>query len=679
MLPLSKTPSFRQADNKKLSIQICLKDAVHWLMDNQKPDGHWFGRTASNACMEAEWCLALWFMGLEDSPLLVRLGNALIKEQRPDGSWEVFFGASSGDINATVEAYAALRSLGHSDEEPALCRARKWILTNGGLQKTRVFTRYWLALIGEWPWEKTPNAPPEVIWFPTWFPFCIYNFAQWARATLMPITILSARRPSRPLPDRLRLDALFPQGRESFDYDLPIRADADIWNTFFRKVDRVLHAIQGLSAKLGLSLWREAAIKQTLSWIIAHQDADGGWGGIQPSWIYGLMALHIEGFAKDHPVMAKALACLDERGWRIDDNAATYIQASNSPVWDTVLALIACKEANVLDEYNDQIDKTVQWLLDRQIHVPGDWSIKVPNVKPGGWAFEYANNSYPDIDDTAFVLLALAPFKNDPKWKKRGIEEAITLATDWLLAMQSKNGGWGAFDKDNDKKILTKIPFCDFGEALDPPSADVTAHIVEALAALGLSRDHPSMARAIEFIKREQDPAGPWFGRWGVNYIYGTAAVLPALAAVGENMTALYIGRACDWIIDRQQENGGWGESCESYINLEMAGRGNVTASQTAWALMALLAVNRPCDQYAIDRGCFYLAEHQESGTWHEQEYTGTGFPGYGVGQAVKLNTSKAANFLQQGLELSRAFMLRYDLYRHYFPIMALGRAMLKR
>lgn len=648
--------------------------AADWLIANQKPDGHWVGRAETNACMEAQWCLALWFLGLENHPLRPRLGQSLLDTQRPDGSWEVYRGAPNGDLNATVEAYAALRSLGFADSEPRVARAREWIAAKGGLRNIRVFTRYWLAVIGEWPWEKTPNIPPEIIWFPLWSPFSIYHFAQWARATLMPIAVLSARRPSRPLPPQNRLDALFPEGRENFDYELPVKAGAGAWDAFFRRADGVLHKLQNL----GINPGRGAAIRHTLEWIVRHQDADGGWGGIQPPWIYGLMALHVEGYHLTHPVMAKGLDCLNDPGWRVDIGDATFIQATNSPVWDTILALLAFDDAELGDAYPQQIEKAVQWVLDRQVRVRGDWSVKLPRVEPGGWAFEYANNSYPDTDDTAVALIALAPFRNDPKWRAKGIEEAIRRGVDWLVAMQSKGGGWGAFDKDNNRQLLTKIPFCDFGEALDPPSSDVTAHVVEAFARLGLSREHPSMVAAINYLKREQEAEGPWFGRWGVNYVYGTGAVLPALAAIGEDMSQPYVHRVCDWLLSRQQENGGWGESCASYMEVDAAGRGEATASQTAWALMALLAADRPGDREAIERGCKFLVETQVDGTWVEDLYTGTGFPGYGVGQTIKLNSPELSERLMQGPELSRAFMLRYHMYRHYFPMAALGRALRK-
>ncbi|WP_371420021.1 squalene--hopene cyclase [Tardiphaga sp.] len=647
--------------------------AARWSIDRQRPDGHWVGAVESNACMEAQWCLGLWVLGLDHHPLRPRLGAALLQTQRMDGSWQVYYGAPSGDINTTVEAYAALRSLGISVDDERMRRAREWILSKGGLGQVRVFTRYWLALIGEWPWEKTPNLPPEVIWLPTWFPFSIYNFAQWARATMMPLTILCAKRPVRPLPFERRLDELFPEGRTTFDYDLPVKPGAGLWDRLFRAIDRTLHRL--LAAGLPPRKMRQAAIRDVTIWILEHQDADGGWGGIQPPWLYGLIALHIEDYGHDHQAMARGLACLDAPGWRVDREDATWIQATNSPVWDTMLTVMAFEDAGCVRLYPEETDDALGWLLDRQVNIPGDWSVNLPDVTPGGWAFEYANDHYPDIDDTAVALIALAPFRFEKKWRGRGIEGAIARASQWLRAMQCEGGGWAAFDRNNDRAVLTKIPFCDFGEALDPPSVDVTAHVIEAFAKLGISREDEAMRKALAFVYAHQEPEGPWFGRWGVNYIYGTGAVLPALAAIGEDMSRLEIQRACDWLIDHQQSNGGWGESCASYMQPELAGLGDTTASQTAWALMGLIAADRESDYPAIERGCRYLVEQQKDGTWDEPQFTGTGFPGYGVGQSIKLDDPRLHERLSQGPELSRAFMLRYDLYRHYFPLMALGRA----
>jgi squalene-hopene/tetraprenyl-beta-curcumene cyclase len=650
-----------------------IRAAADWLAKRQKPEGYWVGRLESNACMEAQWLLALWFLGLEKHHLRPRLAASLRKTQRKDGSWEIYHDAPAGDINTTVEAYGALRSCGVPANDPQLVAARDWILSKGGLRNIRVFTRYWLALIGEWPWAKTPNIPPEVIHFPTWFIFSIYNFAQWARATLMPIAVLSARRPSRPLPPENRLDDLFPGGRDAFDYELPAKPGADFWDGFFRTVDKALHALQSFGAASGLSFGRNGSVKRALEWIIQHQDADGVWGGIQPPWIYGTMALFNEGYAIDHPVVAKALAALDDPRWRVDVGDATWIQASTSPVWDTILTLLAFDDCHLNGDYPAEVENALGWVLDQQVLRKGDWSVKLPDAAPGGWAFEYKNYFYPDTDDTAVALIALSQFRGAGERAAR-IERAIRLGVDWLIAMQCKGGGWGAFDKDNDKKFLTKIPFCDFGEALDPPSVDVTAHIVEAFGKLGLGKDHPSMVRALDYLKREQEPDGSWFGRWGVNYIYGTGAVLPALEAIGEDMSAPYVSRACDWLRSRQQPNGGWGESCASYMDAAMAGRGKATASQTAWALMGLIAANRREDRDAIERGVAFLIERQSNGTWEEPEYTGTGFPGYGVGATIKLGDPLLQERLKQGPELSRAFMINYNLYRHYFPLMAMGR-----
>ncbi len=659
--------------NFEAQLDAAIKSAADWLAERQKPEGYWVGRLESNACMEAQWILCLWFMGLEDHHLRRRLAASLRQTQRADGSWEIYHDAPAGDINTTVEAYAALRSCGVLASDPQLIRARDWILSKGGLKNIRVFTRYWLALIGEWPWEKTPNIPPEVIHFPKWFVFSIYNFAQWARATLMPIAVLSARRPSRPLPPANRLDDLFPGGRSAFDYTLPGKPGADFWDGFFRVTDKALHRLQSFGEGARLSFGRNGSVKRALEWIIEHQDADGVWGGIQPPWIYSTMALFSEGYALDHPVIASSLAALDDPRWRVDAGEATWIQASTSPVWDTILTLLAFEDCHLNGDYPAEVDKAIGWVLDQQVLRRGDWSVKLPHTAPGGWAFEYKNYFYPDTDDTAVALIALSQVRGKGPRAAR-IGRAISLGLDWLIAMQCKGGGWGAFDKDNDRKFLTKIPFCDFGEALDPPSVDVTAHIVEAFGQLGLGKDHPSMRRALDFLRREQEPDGSWFGRWGVNYIYGTGAALPALAAIGEDMSAPYVARACDWLVARQQANGGWGESCASYMDASMSGRGKATASQTAWALMGLIAANRPVDRDAIGRGLAFLIERQTDGTWEEPEYTGAGFPGYGVGAAIRLGDPLLTERLKQGPELSRAFMINYNLYRHYFPLMAMGR-----
>jgi squalene-hopene/tetraprenyl-beta-curcumene cyclase len=647
-----------------------IRDGFAWSVARQQPDGYWVGKLQTNACMEAEWILALHFLGLHDHPHLLGLKASILRGQREDGSWSIYHGAPAGDINATVESYAALRCLGMAADDPVLAKARAWIFSKGGLRNVRVFTRYWLALIGEWPWEKTPNIPPEVIRFPLWFPFSIYNFASWARATLMPIAVLSARRPARPLGKGRTLDELFPEGRSRFDYSLPKKIRPFTWEQFFMGTDAILHSAQTHKLIPG----REAAIARVLEWIIKHQDSDGAWGGIQPPWIYSLLALHIEGYPMAHPVVAKGLAALHDPRWSYKVDGAVYIQASVSPVWDTVLTLLAMEDCEAQDEHAEAVDKAIAWLLDNEVRYYGDWSQKVKGAEPGGWAFEYANQFYPDVDDTAVALIVLAKHRHEPKWQARGIGGVIDRAVNWVLAMQCKGGGWAAFDRDNDAAILTRIPFSDFGEALDPPSVDVTAHVLEALGVLGYDRHHPAVERGVAFLRREQEKDGSWWGRWGVNYVYGTSAALPALKAVGEDMRSDWVMKAADWTLAHQNADGGWGETCGSYMDRSLAGKGDSTASQTAWALMSLLAVGRPQDKAAVEKGLRFLTARQQDGSWDEPEYTGTGFPGYGLGRHIDLGQGTAEN-LGQSIELSRGFMINYNLYRHYFPLMAMGRA----
>ena len=660
----------REALPRGLTLDRGIRQAIKWLETHQTPEGFWVGMLESNCCMEAEWLLAMHFLGVREHPKRHGIIHSILNRQRADGAWETYYDAPKGDINATVECYAALRAVGMPPDDPRLSRARHWILEHGGLTKVRVFTRYWLALIGEWPWEKTPNIPPEIVFFPTWFPFNIYNFSSWARATIVPISILSARRPVRPLPEACRLHELFPEGRERMDHSLPRKIEGGLsWKKFFVAMDKVLHGYQ----KLGLTPARQSAVRHGLEWIVRHQDADGAWGGIQPPWIYSLMALNAEGYPLTHPVLSRGLSALDEH-WSYEKDGGTRIQASESPVWDTLLSLLAMQDCDENYARSPSMSRALTWVLGKQIRAVGDWQVKVKGVEGGAWAFERANNFYPDLDDTAVALIVLARFR-DHVGDQPLLVESLELARKWVLGMQSSNGGWAAFDRDNDKTLLTQIPFCDFGEALDPPSVDVTAHVLEAFGWLGMAREDPAVTKALAYVRAQQEPEGSWFGRWGVNHIYGTGAVLPALMAIGEDMQAPYVRKAADWIVVHQNPDGGWGESCGSYMDDTLRGKGVSTASQTAWALMALLATNSPVYQAAVSRGVDYLLAQQVDGTWDEPQYTGTGFPGYGVGLRIKLTQQDLTERLQQGAELSRGFMINYNMYRHYFPLMALGRA----
>lgn len=652
-------------------LRACIRLATAWLIDTQAVEGFWVGNLQSNSCMEAEWILGMHILGNTHDLKFGGVVRAILNEQRSDGSWEVYFEAPTGDINTTIECYAALRLAGIDPQSSPLVKARQWILDHGGLSEIRVFTRYWLALLGEWPWEYVPALPPEIIFIPTWAPFNLYKFATWARATILPLCILSTRKPIHPPPPAQRLDELFPEGRDSFNYRLPRKGGILSWENFFLLADKALHVYTDLP----LTPCRETAIRLCREWIVEHQDADGAWGGIQPPWIYSLMALRTEGYGLNHPVIAAGLDAFNHH-WSYERDGGIYLQPSVSPIWDTILALLALLDSGMVQENQDAVEKAVKYLLREQVLTGGDWQVFVKNVEPGGWAFQYKNIKYPDVDDTAVAvstLIRLIPLINS-QYLKQQIQAAVDRAITWIIAMQNQNGGWAAFDKDCTNKMLTLIPFADFGELLDPPSVDVTAHVLEALALYGIPRSDPVVDGACDFILSEQEADGSWFGRWGVNYIYGTSTVLPALYSIGENMAADHILKAAKWLVDRQNDDGGWGESCGSYMDERLRGRGVSTASQTAWAIMALIAIDsHDFDEHVEDGLGFLLREQETDGTWDEPYFTGTGFPGYGVGE--RINLAGGADRLVQGSELSRGFMLNYNLYRHYFPLMAMGRA----
>ena len=642
--------------------------ALDWADIDQNDQGYWAGDLESNACMEAEWLLAFHILGYQ-CPWADELVAGILNRQRPDGAWESYYQAPYGDINATVECYAALRAQGLAADAEPLRLAREWIFAHGGLRKTRVFTRMWLALIGEWPWRDTPSLLPEIIRLPLWTPFNIYHFGCWARATIVPLTLLTARAHVRRLSPDSRLDELFPQGRDQSDYSMIRRGPWYSRSGLFFYADRLVKRLLGTWRLPG----RDRTVQLCVDWIVAHQDEDGAWGGIQPPWIYSLMALYAEGRGLDDPVIARGLAALDTH-WSSRRYGGRMIQASESPVWDTILMIMAMLDCGVKYAESASLRAAVDWLLDMEIRTPGDWSVKLPDVEPGGWAFQLANTLYPDIDDTAMAIIILARLRDECPDQER-LDAVIGRATRWLEAMQSRNGGWGAFDKDNDSLLLADVPFSDFGEAVDPPSVDVTAHVLEAFGTLGRDASDPAVRRGLAYICSEQEVTGSWFGRWGVNHIYGTAAVLTALHAIGEPMDAQFVVRAADWLADKQNDDGGWGESCASYMDSAQIGHGVSTASQTGWGIMGLLAVGGGTGHKSVlERGQAFLLASQDVGTWNEPQYTGTGFPGYGIGARTELDTPELADRLQQGGELQRGFLINYNLYRHYFPLAALGR-----
>jgi squalene-hopene/tetraprenyl-beta-curcumene cyclase len=498
---------------------------------------------------------------------------------------------------------------------------------------TRVFTRIWLALSGRWSWDDVPVIPPEVIYLPSWFPLNIYDWGCWARQTLVALAVVASFKPSRPLPfDIPELHAEVP-GR-------PAKAgQKDFWTLAFNNLDKALHKLEKRVPRRA----RRAALRRCADWIIARQEADGCWGGIQPPWVYSIMGLHLLGFGLEHPVIRKAISGLDR--FTIRDSKGRRLEACQSPVWDTVLVMTGLADAGLPPEHPALV-ASADWVLAEEIAQKGDWQVRRPDTPAGGWAFEFDNDNYADTDDTAEVILALRRVAIPGRAGDN--RAAIDRGLRWLEGMQCKDGGWGAFDADNTRDLVNKLPFCDFGAVIDPPSADVTAHIVEAFAAEGLSRE-TACRRGVIWLLKNQEQDGSWFGRWGANYVYGTGAVVPALIAAGVQPGKPPIRRAVAWLEARQNADGGWGEDLRSYDDpAGWNGRGDSTASQTAWALLALLAAGER-DGQAVERGVRWLAQTQRAdGSWDEPQFTGTGFP--------------------------RDFYLNYHLYRLAFPVSALGR-----
>ncbi|HEY8493333.1 MAG TPA: squalene--hopene cyclase [Myxococcota bacterium] len=596
------------------------------LLALQSEAGWWKAELETNVTMEAEDLLLRQFMGRIDPAILRDTAAWIRSKQDADGGWAIFTGGPP-DLSATIEAYAALRLAGDPADAAHMRRAAELVRELGGIERSRVFTRIWLALFGEWSWDRLPALPPEVILLPPWFPLNIYDFASWARQTIVPLCVVASFRPKRALGfglDELRTGRWQPE-----------RLSLRTWGGRFQALDRALH----LYEKRPFGPLRRHALALCAEWILRRQEADGCWGGIQPPWVYSIMALHLLGYPMDHPALEKAWNGLES--FAIREPGVRRFEACQSPVWDTALAMVALRDAGVPPDH-PAMRRGAEYLLSQEIRVQGDWAVRRPNLPPGGWAFEFENDNYPDIDDTAEVILALRASGAD----RARIEGAVRRAIDWTLGMQCKDGGWAAFDVDNTQRLCGELPFCDFGEVIDPPSADVTAHVVEMLAEEGRA-DDPRCRRGVEWLLRHQEPDGSWFGRWGANYVYGTGAAVPALVRAGVAPDHPAIRRAVRWLETHQNADGGWGEDLRSYVDAAWRGRGKSTASQTAWALLALLAAGERGE--AARRGIEWLASTQlPNGDWDEPEFTGTGFPG--------------------------DFYLRYHLYRLHFPVMALGR-----
>jgi squalene-hopene/tetraprenyl-beta-curcumene cyclase len=602
-------------------VDRALGAGVERLLSLQQPGGWWVAELESNVTMTAQHIFWHEFLRIADDDTLRRCANELLARQREDGTWPIYWGGES-DLAATVESYAALRMAGLSADDPRLAGARSYIEEQGGIGATRVFTRIWLALFGLWPWEEIQVIPPELVLFRPELPLSIYSFGCWARQTMVALAIVMHYRPVRHLPEE----------RLCREIDLgPAPRPRTAWNL----ADSFLRWYNGQPVQPG----RERALAYAERWLIDRQELDGSWGGIQPPWVWSLIALACRGHGLESPYLRRGID-----GWRrflVEDGDRLRPEACQSPVWDTCLAVVALRAAGVPAD-DPALVKAGDWLLAEEVQARGDWAVRLPGVAPGGWSFEHDNDLYPDIDDAAVVSIALNGLALG--------RPAVDRACRWIGAMQSRGGGWGAFDKDNDADWLYDLPFFDFGAAIDPPSADVTGHALELLAH---ETGYESVVReGVEYLVREQEPDGSWFGRWGVNYIYGTGAALPALEAAGLAPGDPVVRRGVAWLESVQNEDGGYGEDCRSYDEADEGrswrARGESTPSQTAWALLGLVAGGAAPSESAA-RAALWLVENQrEDGDWDEDHFTGTGFP--------------------------RDFLINYHLYRTYWPVLALGR-----
>jgi squalene-hopene/tetraprenyl-beta-curcumene cyclase len=612
------TPPVRSMD----AAAETLDRAIAALKDRQDAQGWWKGELETNVTMDAEDLLLRQFLGIRTERQTAGAATWIRSRQREDGTWATFYGGPP-DLSTSIEAYVALRLAGDPIEAPHMRRAASYIRGAGGIGASRVFTRMWLALFGKWPWERLPILPPELMLLPRSVPLNIYDFGCWARQTVVALTVVCAHRPVREL--SIDISELDVGPAPAVHHSLTT------WGGWFDLLDRFLHVYE----RRPLARLRRFSLGAAERWILKRQEADGSWGGIQPPWVYSLIALHLQGYALDHPVIVAGLEGLER--FTIEDGEGRRVEACQSPVWDTALAVVALADAGVPPE-DPALQQAGRWLVQEEITVDGDWKVRRPDLSPGGWAFEFANDNYPDIDDTAEVVLALGRVAEPDGG-------AVARGVRWIEGMQCRDGGWGAFDVDNTRGLCRALPFCDFGELIDPPSADVTAHVVEMLAVLG--RNGTAAERGVAWLLEAQEPDGSWFGRWGANYLYGTGAVVPALVAAGVSRQHSSIQRAAAWVVAHQNADGGWGEDLRSYRNASLSGQGTSNACQTAWALLALLAAGERGP--ATDRGVAFLIDTQQAdGTWDETWFTGTGFPG--------------------------DFYINYHLYHLVFPITALGR-----
>ncbi|MBD2603300.1 squalene--hopene cyclase [Scytonema hofmannii FACHB-248] len=607
------------------------------LLSIQNPGGYWWSELESNVTITAEVVLLHKIWGTDSQRPLHKVETYLRSQQRQHGGWELFYG-DGGELSVSVEAYMALRLLGVSPSDPAMRRARDFILQRGGVSKTRIFTKFHLALIGCYNWQGIPSIPPAIMLLPDAFPFNIYELSSWARSSTVPLLIVFDDKPIYQTDSAIALNELYVEAAD-IQFELPRNGD---WTDLFITLDNAFKLVENLN----LMPLRSEGIKAAEKWILERQEATGDWGGIIPAMLNSMLALKSLNYDVNDPIVVRGLQAIDN--FAIETEDSYRIQPCVSPVWDTAWAMRALIESGLAADH-PAVVKAGQFLLDKQILDYGDWAVKNHQGKPGAWAFEFENRFYPDVDDSAVVVMALQIAKLPNEQLK---QQAIARAINWIASMQCQAGGWAAFDLNNNQEWLNLVPYGDLKAMIDPNTADVTARVLEMLGECKQSIDTQSFEKALFYLINEQETDGSWFGRWGVNYIYGTSGALSALALVAPQTYKSSIERGATWLLKCQNPDGGWGETCRSYNDPSLKGQGKSTASQTAWAIIGLIAAVEAIAIIAlpaIQKGINYLlATQQSDGTWDESEFTGTGFPCH--------------------------FYLKYHLYQQYFPLIALAR-----
>jgi len=609
--------------------------AGKFLLSKQHEDGYWCGELEADTTLESDYVLLHTLLGTVDQERFEKCANYILRHQQEDGGWSIYAQGPS-NISASVKAYFALKLAGYKADHPALVRARAKILALGGATGVNTFTKIYLCFLGQYDYDAVPAIPPEIVLFPKWFWFNLYEISSWSRAILVPLSICYAKKPFKKIPEEMGIEELFLGGRQKSRMRLRWSKQLVSWRNFFLFMDRLIHWFEAVHIRP----LRSIALNQAERWMLERFEMSDGLGAIYPGVLNSIIALRCLGYSLDDPQVIRALDEFEKLG--IEEGETFRMQPTKSPVWDTAYALFALGEGG-LAANDPRMVKCADWILQKQVRSIGDWKVKNKKGQPGGWYFEFNNEFYPDIDDSAMVCLALTQVEHpNGRYQRESVQRAI----DWILSMQSKNGGWASFDKNNDKMVFQHIPFADHNAMLDPPTVDITGRILEMLAAYGYDRSHPAVKKAIRFLRQQQEADGSWFGRWGVNYIYGTMLVLRGLEAIGVDSHEPSIQQAAEWLRMMQNADGGWGETCGSYDDPTLKGVGPSTPSQTAWAVMGLLAAGDTRSD-SVARGIAYLLRTQnQDGSWDEAYYSGTGFP--------------------------RVFYLRYHMYPQYFPLIAL-------